>query len=97
MPGGSKNAQGSLRGYKNALGDPRGVSRIRNAVASPFGRILKNARTRLRRDPCIFQNSPKQTCIVTLQMFTGKYGVFTGKSECGDFKFTGIACYLQSL
>ena len=25
------------------------------------------------------------------------YRVFTGKSECGDFKFIGIACYLQSL
>ena len=63
MPGGSKNAQGSLRGSKNALGDPRGVSLIRNAVASPFGRILKNARTPAKPGPCIFQNSPKQTCI----------------------------------
>ena len=27
-----------------------------------------------------------------LQMFTGVYRVFTGKSECGDFKFMGIAC-----
>ena len=25
-------------------------------------------------------------------MFTGIYRVSTGKSECGDFKFTGIAC-----
>ena len=33
----------------------------------------------------------------TLQMFAGIYGGFTGKSGCGDFKFTGIACYLQSL
>ena len=30
--------------------------------------------------------------VCTLQMFTGIYRVFTGKSECGDFKFTGIAC-----
>ena len=28
----------------------------------------------------------------TLQMFTGNYRDFTGKSECGDFKFMGIAC-----
>ena len=28
----------------------------------------------------------------TLQKFTGVYRVFMGKSECGDFKFTGIAC-----
>ena len=28
----------------------------------------------------------------TLQMFTGIYGWFMGKSECGDFKFMGIAC-----
>ena len=28
----------------------------------------------------------------TLQMFAGIYRVFTGKLECGDFKFTGIAC-----
>ena len=33
----------------------------------------------------------------TLQMFTGFYRVFKGKSECGDFKFMGIACYSQSL
>ena len=33
----------------------------------------------------------------TLQMFAGIYGVFAGKSGCGDFKFAGIACYLQSL
>ena len=25
-------------------------------------------------------------------MFTGNYRVFAGKSECGDFKFMGIAC-----
>ena len=25
-------------------------------------------------------------------MFTGVYRVSTGKSECGDFKFIGIAC-----
>ena len=43
------------------------------------------------------QNSPK---IVprdkrkkgTLQMFAGIYRDFAGKSECGDFKFTGIDC-----
>ena len=34
---------------------------------------------------------------LTMQMFTGIYRVFTGKSECRDFKFMGIACYLQSL
>ena len=28
----------------------------------------------------------------TLQMFTGNYGGSAGKSECGDFKFMGIAC-----
>ena len=28
----------------------------------------------------------------TLQMFIGNYRVFTGKSECRDFKFMGIAC-----
>ena len=28
----------------------------------------------------------------TLQMFAGIYRDFAGKSECGDFKFTGIAC-----
>ena len=27
-----------------------------------------------------------------LQMFTGNYRDFTGKSECRDFKFMGIAC-----
>ena len=32
-----------------------------------------------------------------LQMFTGVYRVSAGKSECGDFKFMGIACYPQSL
>ena len=30
----------------------------------------------------------------TLQMFRGNYRVFNGKSECRDFKFTGIACIL---
>ena len=25
-------------------------------------------------------------------MFAGNYRVFAGKSECGDFKFMGIAC-----
>jgi len=38
-----------------------------------------------------------QQCKSTLQMFTGVCGAFMGKSECGDFKFTGIACYLLSL
>ena len=33
----------------------------------------------------------------TLQMFTGIYGGFMGKSECRDFKSMGIACYPQSL
>ena len=33
----------------------------------------------------------------TLQMFAGIYGGFAGKSECGDFKFMGIACNPQSL
>ena len=28
----------------------------------------------------------------TLQMFAGIYRDSTGKWECGDFKFTGIAC-----
>ena len=28
----------------------------------------------------------------TLQMFVGIYRDFAGKSECGDFKFTRIAC-----
>ena len=28
----------------------------------------------------------------TLQMFAGIYREFAGKSECRDFKFTGIAC-----
>ena len=27
-------------------------------------------------------------------MFAGIYRVFTGKSECEDFKFTGIECIL---
>ena len=30
--------------------------------------------------------------IGTLQMFAGIYRDFAGKSECGDFKFMGIAC-----
>ena len=30
--------------------------------------------------------------ISTLQMFAGIYRDFAGKSECRDFKFTGIAC-----
>ena len=28
----------------------------------------------------------------TANEFKGIYRVFTGKSECGDFKFMGIAC-----
>ena len=28
---------------------------------------------------------------ITLQMFTGNYRVFAGKSECWDFKFMEIA------
>ena len=28
----------------------------------------------------------------TLHLFAGIYRDFVGKSECGDFKFTGIAC-----
>ena len=28
----------------------------------------------------------------TLQMFAGIYRDFAGKLECGDFKFTEIAC-----
>ena len=35
--------------------------------------------------------------ISALQMFAGIYGGFIGKSECGDFKFMGIACNPQSL
>ena len=35
--------------------------------------------------------------ISALQMFTGLYGGFTGILMCGDFKFTGFACYLHSL
>ena len=37
-----------------------------------------------------FCGSIKET---TLQMFTGIYRVSIRKSECGDFKFMGIACY----
>ena len=33
--------------------------------------------------------------ITTLQMFAGIYKDFAGKSECGDFKFTGIACKVE--
>ena len=44
-------------------------------------------------DFCAKQNFFK----TTLQMFAGIYGGFIGKSECGDFKFMGIACYPQSL
>ena len=33
----------------------------------------------------------KSLCIA-LQMFAGIYRDFAGKLECGDFKFTGIAC-----
>ena len=29
---------------------------------------------------------------LALQMFAGIYRDFAGKSECRDFKFTGIAC-----
>ena len=28
----------------------------------------------------------------TLQMFTGIYGVFAGKSECRDFRIAGFTC-----
>ena len=34
----------------------------------------------------------KFKCKYTLHMFTGNYRDFTGKSECRDFKFMGIAC-----
>ena len=34
----------------------------------------------------------KVSAEATLQMFGGIYRDFAGKSECGDFKFTGIAC-----
>ena len=33
----------------------------------------------------------------TLQIFTGIYRVFIGKSKCGDFKFLGIACYILAI
>ena len=36
--------------------------------------------------------SNSDVTLTTLQMFAGIYRVFTGKSECGDFKFTGIVC-----
>ena len=42
------------------------------------------------------QPKEKNSCS-TLQMFAGIYGGFIGKSECGDFKFTGITYYPQSL
>ena len=35
--------------------------------------------------------------IHTLQMFAGIYRDFAGKSECGDFKFMGIACYVLAI
>ena len=40
------------------------------------------------------EKSPPKNFIkmTTLQMFAGIYSDFAGKSECGDFKFTGIAC-----
>ncbi len=34
---------------------------------------------------------PGWSVLVTQQIFTGIYKVFMGKSECGDFKFMGIA------
>ena len=45
------------------------------------------------------QLSSKNSCQIikdlmskaALQMFTGIYRVFVGKSECGDFNFMGIA------
>ena len=36
--------------------------------------------------------SDKAFHTVTLQMFAGNYRNSTGKSECRDFKFMGIAC-----
>ena len=39
----------------------------------------------------LYSNADKFT-VHTLKMFAGIYRVFTGKSECGDFKFMGIAC-----
>ena len=38
------------------------------------------------------QSENEITYIHTLQMFAGNYRDFTGKSECRDFKFMGIAC-----
>ena len=35
---------------------------------------------------------PAACYLHTLQMFAGIYRDFAGKSECGDFKLTGIAC-----
>ena len=35
---------------------------------------------------------PNKGAVTTLQMFAGIYRDFAGKSDCGDFKFTGIAC-----
>ena len=43
----------------------------------------------------IFKKLPKNpsyAVFTTLQMFTGVYKVLAEKSECGDFKFMGIAC-----
>jgi hypothetical protein len=39
----------------------------------------------------LFQDS-EENIHSTLQMFTGNYWDSTGKSECRDFKFMGIAC-----
>ena len=36
------------------------------------------------------------TYLGALQMFTGIYRVSIENSECGDFKFMGIARYLKS-
>ena len=38
--------------------------------------------------------APVVYCYSTLQICAGIYRVFTGKSECGDFKFTGFAYIL---
>ena len=43
--------------------------------------------------PCqVTYVQPLLPTIATLQMFTGNYRDSTGKSECRDFKFMGIAC-----
>ena len=39
-----------------------------------------------------FKYSLEMGWLSTLHMFAGIYRDFAGKSECGDFKFTGIAC-----